>query len=146
METMADPTPEEKPLTLREQGGAVVSSARSAVLHATGHLEALAELLQVELREYGRCQMRRVVAVAIGGVMLLCAYMLLCVLAVVAFGGMLGLLNSLLAVIGFNAVVGLIILLLGVKCRPAGIAPATTQEIKNDIQCVKLYLKGKEQS
>ena len=56
----------EEPATLREQGGAVLGGVREAVLHATRHVEALAELLQVELNEYGRRQARRLTAAFLG--------------------------------------------------------------------------------
>lgn len=143
---MAETNPPEKPATLREQSGAVVSDVRDAVLHATRHLEALVELFRLELHEYRRCQVRRLVAVAVGAVMLLCSYMLLCLYAVVALQPYLGLLWSFMAVFMFNLIVGLAVLLVAALRRPTAIAPATSQEIKNDIECIKLYLKGKEKS
>ena len=80
---MAERELAEKVDSLRTQGGAVVSDVRTAVLHATRHLESLAELLQLELHEYGRAQVRRLALLAVGGILLLCAYALLCLLLVI---------------------------------------------------------------
>lgn len=143
---MADTDPPEQATTLRKQSGAVVSDVRASVLHAARHLEALAELFHLELKEYGRRQTRRLIAMLVGGVLLMCAYMLLCILAVAILQPLVGHLWAFVAVLLFNLVVGMIAMLIGLKSKPAAIAPATTQELKDDIQCIKLYLKGKEKS
>ena len=135
----------EEPATLREQGGAVLGGVREAVLHATRHVEALAELLQVELNEYGRRQARRLTAALVGVALLLCAYLMLCVFVVLVL-----ILKPtwapVLAVVIFNALGGMVALLVGKCGKPAGVAPETVKELKNDLECVKLYLKGKENS
>lgn len=143
---MAEVQPPAKSETLREQGGLIVSNVRDAVFYATRHLETLVELFQLELCEYGRKQTRRMIALIIGAVLLLCAYMLLCIFAVVELQPLMGTMWAFLAVFAFNVVVGLVALLVGALCKPTGVAPSTVQELKNDIRCVQLYLKEKENS
>lgn len=146
---MADFSPSEQCNSLREQGGAIVSDVRAAVLHATRHLEALAELLQLELQEYGRAQFRRMVCIAVGAVLLLVGYAFLWLVGVVVCGtlwGAWGVYGALGAATLFNILVGLWALCRGIKRKPAGIAPATCRELNDDLQCIKLYLRGKEKS
>lgn len=141
--------PPEENSSLRAQSGSVVSGVRAAVLQATRHLEALAELLQLELREYGRAQVLRVVTIVVGAALLLVAYAFFCFAAVVVsheLWGFLGACIALGAVVLVNLLVGLAVLYVGIKRKPEGVAPATCRELKDDIQCVKLYLKGKEKS
>lgn len=142
---MAEHQPTEQP-SLLEQGEGVVSDVKGAVLHAARHLEALYELFVLELREYGRHQMRRMVAMLVGAVLLGVAYLLLCMLAVAFLAVELGLMTALVIVIAFNALAGGVAVVVAAVCKPSGIAPATGQEIKDDIQCIKLYLKGKGRS
>lgn len=138
--------PQENPQTLREQGREVISDVRQAALHATRHIEALAQLLQLELGEYARGQARRMLAAVMGAVLLVCAYLMLCFYAVVELQPLVGTRWALLAVVGVNVVLGLVALLVSALCKPAGVAPATLQELKNDVRCVQLYLKGREKS
>lgn len=138
---MAPSEKTDKSDSLREQGGAVVSGVRAAALHATKHVEAVAELLMLELSEYGRTQMRRAIGIAVGAVFLLIAYVMLCWLVVCCCGMM-----GVIIVIAFNLLVGVVFLVCAMNNKPEGIAPATCQEIKDDLQCIRLYLKGKEKS
>lgn len=130
-----------------EQGG-IVSDVKDAALQAARHVESLAELLHIELQEYARFQVRRAVFVALGAVMLLIAYGLLCILAIDVLQRMAYMDErlSIVAVVAFNAILGLLLLCIGILRKPEGVAPATGQEIKNDIQCIKLYLQGKGKS
>lgn len=146
---MEDFVPPEKSDSLRAQGGAVVSGLRSAVLQSTRHFEALAQLLQFELQEYGSIQMKRIALIAVGSVLLVVAYAFFCLAAIIAcklLWGESGMYLSIGIVVLFNMLVGLLLLGIGLKRKPAGIAPATCRELKDDLQCVKLYLKGKEKS
>lgn len=142
---MAENRPSERP-SLFKQGEGVVSDVRGAVLSAARHFEALAELFMLELREYGQSQARRLVALLVGAVLLLSAYVMLCIFAVVLLWPVLGLDWAMGAVLAFNVVAGVVALLVAAACKPKGLAPATSQEIKDDIQCIKLYLKEKENS
>ncbi len=145
---MAESHLPEKSASLREQGGAVLGGVREAVLHVARHVEALAELIQVELEEYGRRQAKRFTAVMVGVVLLLCAYLMLCIFAVLMLQTFVikPMWAAVLAVAIFNALAGLIALLVSRCGKSAGVAPETVKELKNDIECVKLYLKGKEKS
>lgn len=143
---MAENSQGENPPTLREQGGEVVSDLRQVLLHTTSHFEALAELLQLELEEYARGQFKRLVAIVLSAALLGCAYLLLCVWAVVELSPHIGLRWAFIGVALFNVVVGLVALIVGARCKPAGVAPATMQEIKNDVRCVQLYLKERHHS
>lgn len=143
---MAEDQPPEKPETLREQGEAVVTDLRSVSLHVFRHLESLAELFSLELREYGRRQICYMMTLIAGAVLLLCAYLVLCFFAVVALSPLIGHTWAFLAVVAFNVVAGGVMLLVAALRKPDAVAPSTVQEIKNDIRCVQLYLKGKAKS
>lgn len=123
-----------------------MSDVRSAVLSATRHVESLAELFAIELREYTRSQIRRIAALVLAAVLLLCAYIVLCIWGALALMPLLGLQWALLVIVLVNVVLALVALLVAALCKPSAVAPATQQELKNDLQCVKLYLKGKGNS
>lgn len=146
---MQDFVPPEQSESLRAQGAAVVSGVRAAVLQATRHLEALVQLLQLELHEYGRAQVRRLVLISMGAVLLLVAYAFLCLTVICVCGLLWGGCGACIAVGGvvfLNLLAGLILLCIGLKRKPEGIAPATCRELSDDLQCIKLYLRGKEKS
>lgn len=146
---MEDFVPPEESRSLREQGGAVACGVRAAVLQAARHAEALAQLLLLELQEYRDAQLARLVRVAVGAVLLTVGYAFFCVGIVVVCSrlwGSFGACAALAGVVLLNLLVGLLLLLAGVRCKPQGIAPATCRELKDDIQCIKLYLKGKGRS
>lgn len=136
--------PEERP-GLREQGESVLRNMRQAGLHAAQHVETLAALLQEELTEYGRRQSCRVVLLLIGGVVLTCAYLTLCTLAVFLLQPLVASYPLALAlVLIFNLVMGLLLLCLSKRFQPRGIAPQTLAELKTDLEWIKLSLKEKE--
>lgn len=142
-------SPQENPDSLRAQSGAVVTGVRAAVLHTMRHLEALAELLQLELREYGRIQMHRAGLMLVGAVLLLVGYVFLWLAAIivcdVCWGRVAGYI-ALGSAFVFNILAGLCTLVAAMRRKPESVAPATCQEIKDDLQCIKLYLRGKEKS
>ena len=143
---MAAQEPTERP-SLRDESAGVVAEVRGALLHAAQHVCALAELFSLEAREYGRSQVRRLVLLLVGAALLGCAYLMLNLLGVLVLGRELR--DYVLAasiVAGFNAVVGGVVVLVALCRKPAGMAPATCRELKDDLQCVKLYLKGKGNS
>ena len=53
---------------------------------------------------------------------------------------------AVLAMAIFNALAGLVALLVSKRAKSEGVAPETVKELKNDLECVKLYLRGKEKS
>ncbi len=142
---MSDNTPPEQRPGLREQAEVALSSVRLSVLHATQHLEALAALLQEELTEYGRKQTSRLAWLMVGCVLLGCAYLLLCVLAVLLLQPLVQSYPvAVTLALAFNLVTGFVALLISKRCKPDGVAPHTVQELKTDLEWIKLSLKGKE--
>lgn len=139
-------TPRERVAALQKQGEATLAGVRHAVLQATSHLEALLDLLCLELAEYGAHQAKRLLSLALGVVLLLCAYVLLCLFACVALSAWLGWLWAVGVVCLLNLLAGALALVVGVKCRPGPLAPATRQELKNDVQCIRLILREKSKS
>lgn len=129
--------------TLRQQGGVVVGGLRDAVLHFMRHVESLGELFQLEMQDYARRQRNYVVGLLIGACLMGCAYLFLCVLGTILLERVLRLEWAIAAVILFNVFAGLIVTLIAGYSRPTKLAPDTVQEIKNDIECAKLYLNAK---
>lgn len=132
--------------TLRKQGGSVIAGVRETLLQTSDHLEAVLELFRMELREYGEKQARRVVALVAGVFFLLCAYVVFCAFACVLLSTWLDWIWAVAAVCLINALLGGVAIVVGLKCKPGPIAPATMQELKDDVQCIKLMLKGNKKS
>ncbi len=132
--------------TLQERGGEVISDVRGAASDAVQHAEALLELFRLELREYGQCQARRMVAILVGAGLLLVSYLLLCAVLCVLLGQVLSWPLAVGIVFLANFVVGLLLLVCGILMNPGSLAPATRQELKNDLQCLKLALQQKKKS
>lgn len=124
---------------LQEQGGAALGGVKNTVVRTFSHAGSLWQLLQIELQEYAAHQVKRVVVVVAGVLLLLFGYLLLCAFACVAAHAWLEswlLATGLVCVL--HLVVGGVLLLVGIKSNPGPVAPATRQEIKNDWQCLKL--------
>ncbi len=132
--------------TLQAQGGEVLADARQAAVDATQHAEALVELFRLELREYGQRQARRMVALMVGVGLLLVSYLLFCAGLCVLLGQYVDWPLAVGIVFLVNFVGGLLLLICGVKSNPGPLAPATRQELKNDLQCIKLALAEKKKS
>ncbi len=137
---------ESKLTTLQKQGGSVIADVREVLLQVSDHLEAVLELFRLELREYGEKQVRRVVALAAGVFFLLCAYAVFCAFACVLLSIWLGWIWAVAIVCLINALLGGVAIVVGLKCKPGSVAPATMQELKDDVQCIKLMLKGNKKS
>ncbi len=132
--------------TLHERGGEVVSDARSAALEAARHVEALVELFRLELREYGQRQARRMVSILVGVGLLLVSYLLLCAALCVLLGQYVAWPYAVGIVFLVNFLGGLMLLICGAKMNPGPLAPATQQELKNDLQCLKIAIAEKRKS
>lgn len=137
---------EGKLTTLQKQGGAVLADAREMLLQSSEHMGALIELFRLELREYGERQVRRIAALVAGVFLLLCAYAVFCAFACVLLSAWLGWLWAVGIVCVANVLLGVVALMFGFRCKAGPIAPATVQEIKDDVQCIKLMLKGNTKS
>ena len=129
--------------TLRRQGGAVVDDLRDAVLHLVRYVESLCELFQLEMQSYVQRQKNCAIGVIIGFGFIGCAYLFLCALAAMLLAPVLTAVWAVTAVVLFNVFAGLVALLVAGLSRPSKLAPDTVQEIKNDIECAKLYLNAK---
>ncbi len=132
--------------TLQERGGEVVADARQAAVDAATHAEALLSLFRLELQEYGQRQTRRMVSILVGVGLLLVSYLLLCAVACVLLGQWLDWPLAVAIVFFVNVAVGALLLICGIKMNPGPLAPATRQELKNDLQCLKLALAEKKKS
>ena len=129
--------------TLRQQGGVVVGGLRDAALHFVRHVESLCELFLLETQDYARRQRNYALGLALGLGFVGCAYLFLCVLAIVLLAPLLTEVWAVAAVVLFNLLAGLITLLVAGHSQPGKLAPDTVREIKNDIECAKLYLNAK---
>ncbi len=132
--------------TLQEQGGEVLADARQAAANATQHAESLVELFRLELREYGQRQARRMAAMVAGIGLLLVSYLLLCAGLCVLLGQYLDWVYAVGIVFLANFLCGLLLLICGTHSNPGPLAPATRQELQNDLQCIKLALAEKKKS
>ncbi len=132
--------------TLHERGGEVVADARQAATDAVRHAEALVSLFRLELQEYGQRQARRMVSILVGVGLLLVSYLLLCAALCVLLGQWLEWPLAVTIVFLVNFAAGALLLICGAKMNPGPLAPATQQELKNDLQCLKLALAEKKKS
>ncbi len=131
--------------TLQEQGGDLVDDVRKAARYTASHARSLLALLKVELAEYVAQQSRRAVLFAAAGVMLLFAYALLCVwLCVVLNMWLASWAVSVAVVLLLNAVPGLILAMMALRAKPAPLAEATRQELKNDLECLRILLSNEK--
>ncbi len=133
-------------LVLQEQGAEVVGGMKEVAVSTFAHIDALVRLLRLELQQYAALQMRRVVLMAVGGLLLFVGYLVFCACACVAAHAWLG--SWLWAtglVCAVHLIVGLVILLIGFKSSPGPVAPATRQEIQHDLECLKILI-SKESS
>lgn len=137
---------ESKLTTLQKQGGTVLADVREALLQTSEHVEAVVELFRLELKEYGERQARRIVALIVGVFLLLCAYAVFCAFACVLLSMWLSWPWAVAIVCLLNALLGGAAIVAGLRCKPGAMAPATMQEIKDDVQCIKLMLKGNTKS
>ena len=127
--------------TLQEQGGGLVGDVRQAASQAVSHVSSLLTLFKIELAEYVSQQSRRVALFVAAAVLLLTSYALLSAFACVALNMWL---ESWLWAVGIvllvNALAGVIILLAALRAKPAPLAEVTRQELKNDLECLKILL------
>ncbi len=132
--------------TLHERGGEVLADARHAATDAARHVEALVELFRLELREYGQRQARRMAAILVGAGLLLVSYLLLCAAVCVLLVQWLEWPLAVAIVFFANFASGALLLICGLRLNPGPLAPATQQELKNDLQCLKIAIAEKRKS
>ncbi len=131
--------------TLQEQGGGLVDDVRKAARYTASHARSLLALLKIELAEYVAQQSRRAVMFVLGGVLLIFSYALLCVLLCMALNTWLeSWLLSVAIVWLLNAVPGLMLAVVALRAKPAPLAEATREELKNDLECLKILLNNEK--
>ena len=131
--------------TLQEQGGGLVDDVRKVANYTASHARSLLALLKIELAEYVSQQTRRAVMFAVAGVLLFFSYALLCVLLCLVLNIWLGSwLISVAAVLLLNAVPGLLLVVAALRAKPAPLAEATREELKNDLECLKILLSNEK--
>lgn len=134
----------ERVASAKERGRAAVGGVRAAASHAVDHAQSLAELLRLELQEYGAAQTRRLAVVSVAVVLLLTAYLSLCVCLSVWLSGWMGWMGSVACIGALNLAGGIVLLLLARALSPGSVAPLTRQELKSDLECLKLLMKENE--
>ncbi len=132
--------------TLREQGADAVSGLRRTALNTVTHAESLLELFRMELHEFGQRQARRVAAIVLGVGLLLVSYLLFCAGLCVLLSLWMDWLPAVAIVFCVNALAGGLSLIIGLKMRVGPLAPATQQELKTDIQCLKIAIGANRKS
>ena len=126
---------------LRQEASAVVQQVRSVVQRTAEHSSALGSLFAEEVKEYTAHQLQRVVMAVVACVLLLGAYFVLCAAVVVLLSIWMHPALALGVVFLVNLVVALILLRMVRSMGGKKLAPATAQEIKNDLECLKLLCK-----
>lgn len=131
---------------LREQGRSAASSVRDTVIHVAEHLRAVTALLGVELQEYAARQTNRLIALAAGVFLGVCGYLMLCALVCLLIGGCIGILWGMAIVCAAHFLAAGILIILALNRKPGSLAPATRQELKNDLQCLRILLNSKKEN
>ena len=126
---------------LRQEASAVVQQARSVVQRTAEHTSALGALFAEEVKEYTMHQLQRVILAIVACVLLLGAYFVLCAAVAVLLSIWLHPALSLGVVFLVNLVAALLLLRMVRSMGGKKLAPATAQELKNDLECLKLLCK-----
>lgn len=111
------------------------------------HVASLCSLFLMEVADIIRRFKGKLVCLIIGLFLLFVGYLLSCVLLVTYLEEVLH--NVVLAwacVAGGHVVLGLIFLCIGVWRRLGPLAPGTTQELKNDYECLRIAIKENKNS
>lgn len=130
------------PAAPKPQAVSPVADLREAGRHAVEHMDAMAELLSIELREYvARLKTHAeliIAAVLAAGV----TWLLLSALGVWLLQSCWGWGWALFAVAALNALILLALKVIIDKSSTGDPAPLTCREVKNDWQCLKLLING----
>lgn len=127
---------------LQQQMTAPVAGLREAGHHAVEHMDAMAELLSAELREYAFRQTLRMALVVVAAVLACAAWLVLCALAAWLLQPLCGWGWALAAVAALNFLTAAVLTTVAYKYDAGEPAPMTCQELKNDWQCIKLLING----
>ena len=126
---------------LRQEASAMVQQARSVVQRTAEHTSALGSLFAEEVKEYTTHQLQRVILAVVACVLLLGAYFALCAAVAVCLAIWMHPALALGVVFLVNLVVALLLLRMVRSMAGKKLAPATAQELKNDLECLKLLCK-----
>ena len=134
--------------TLQQQGGILADDIRRLAGHSSAHIKSLVALLRLELAEYVKQRRRQALLYAVAGVFLLVAYLSFCLLCGIMMYRCTGSCEgAVVFVLLLNLLAACFVFAKAVKSKPAPLAEATREEIKNDIACLKiLFSKEKEDS
>ncbi len=126
--------------SLLPQRRSVTADLRAVVSQMMEHSRALIGLFGLELSEYLRKHLLRLIFFVAALFCLLIAYMALWALLVVLMAQAWSLSGALIIFLAFHLVVGTLLLLIckGMKIGP--LAPATCNEIQTDLECLRLTL------
>ncbi|MGN0821484.1 MAG: phage holin family protein [Akkermansia sp.] len=125
----------------REAGAAAANGARETAAEALQHAEALVALLRAELAVYAAQQAKRMALRVVAVACLLVAYLGLCVLAVLLLAPVMGWAPAVGCAVLVHALVAAVALFSAARLRPGHPAPMTMEELRNDLQCLKMMLK-----
>ena len=132
--------------SLRERGTAVAQSVGDAFSRGSAHVATLAALFKVEAAIWGGRALRKTCLLLVGAFLVVVAYAFTVVVGCLLLAESIGWLWTLTAVAAFHAVAGLAVICGAVKMKTGEIAPGTVQEIKNDIQCLRILLKDSDKN
>jgi len=132
--------------TLREQGKSAASHVRGTIIHAAEHLRALSALFGVELQEYAARQTSRLIALSVGIFLATCGYLILCALLCALIGSYIGILWGMAIVCAAHFLAAGTLIILALNKKPGPLAPATRQELKNDLQCLQMILGNEKEN
>lgn len=126
----------------QQQTVSPAADLREAGRRAAEHMDAMAELLSVELREYAARQTLRMALMAAAALPACAAWLMLCALAAILLESVMPGTWAVAVVAVLNIVLAAALAVAARKCGVGEPAPLTCRELKNDWQCLKLLLNG----
>lgn len=110
------------------------------------HIVSLGELFSLELQELTGRLKCKIICFLLGFFFMLIAYFCACVALIVFLGRWMDVLWAVLCVCGGHALIGGGLLLTAALRKIGPVAPKTTNEIKSDYQCLRLFIKENKNS
>ncbi len=119
----------------------MVGSAKKTAAKFAEHAKALSALLALELNESAQRLGRKVSLLILALFMVICGYLLLWVLLTAVMAHFLGWIIALAISTGFHFLVAIVALVKACKVKVGPLAPATAEELKNDLTCLQMALR-----
>lgn len=107
----------------------------------TKHLEAMAALANLEIKEYQAKLIRKVIAFCFASLFLFVGYIVLCWACILWLSEYWGIRMACLTVGGVQFLLGLVLLLIVFKRKLGSPMPDTCDQLKSDYECLKLSLE-----